>query len=516
MPNATLIISQPGHAPRRLEIYDGIVSIGRAPDNTVALEADTDISRYHAVIEGRDGGFWVSDLGSTNGTNVNGQPVASERLLQNGDVVSLGGSTISFQVAQPAQQAAAAAAYTPVGVGAAASPMGALPQGAPAASSPAPKIIIAGIAGGLLLTVLVALWLGGFFGGGCAAARVRITSPQPGSTLRGPTRVTVQADDPGRCIERVVFKLNNVSFASSAAPPYHVMLDPAAIPGISEGRLTLSVTVEISGSGPRRDPDDTSMLAYMGGGSNPTADASPAPDDQPSPEEPPPTQTGALAGITEFDLRQMSMALARQLARDRTYTFDPDFMRQVRDRAAEYATAGYYGRARVYKDVINVTFNDRGVNPMYGYIMAMSRTKFAPARASGDAGQGLWLIPQSLAQNAGYIGPCGTATMTDADQRCAAIVASAYIKYLLGLFEGDFVFAIAAFGDMPHAAAQWKDQLPADRSNFWMVLRSDAQRRDRVIRFFAAGLVGQNPQRFGLGGSGDRPLSELYPQAATQ
>jgi len=49
--------------------------------------------------------------------------------------------------------------------------------------------------------------------------------------------------------------------------------------------------------------------------------------------------------------------------------------------------------------------------------------------------------------------------------------------------------------------------LPADRSDFWKVIK-DAKEREQVVRFFAAGAVAENPQKFGL--KKDRPISELY------
>ncbi len=72
---AKLTIIQPGHASWELEIGDELVSIGRALDNTICLESDTNVSRYHAEIEKRGESFWVADLGSSNGTTVNDERV---------------------------------------------------------------------------------------------------------------------------------------------------------------------------------------------------------------------------------------------------------------------------------------------------------------------------------------------------------------------------------------------------------------------------------------------------------
>ena len=76
-----------------------------------------------------------------------------------------------------------------------------------------------------------------------------------------------------------------------------------------------------------------------------------------------------------------------------------------------------------------------------------------------------------------------------------------------GVFDGDPVYSAAAFGKSPQEAAAWKASLPANRSDIWNVIKS-APEREQLIRFFAAGIVAENPARFGL--KKDRQLDELY------
>jgi hypothetical protein len=66
-----------------------VTRLGRASQNTIVLD-DTFISAEHAVIVQRDGGWWLTDRGSTNGTAVNDRPVEGEVGLQAGDVVVIG------------------------------------------------------------------------------------------------------------------------------------------------------------------------------------------------------------------------------------------------------------------------------------------------------------------------------------------------------------------------------------------------------------------------------------------
>lgn len=74
-----------------------LLSIGRGLNNDIILE-DARVSRNHAQLRYRSRRFWVTDLNSTNGTFVNGEPVA-ERALRDGDIVSLGGLELTFREA---------------------------------------------------------------------------------------------------------------------------------------------------------------------------------------------------------------------------------------------------------------------------------------------------------------------------------------------------------------------------------------------------------------------------------
>ena len=71
------------------------VSIGRAPDNDVAID-DRRVSRRHAELVQSNGRWMVHDLGSTNGTAVNGRLV-TQAPLRDGDRVSLGGFEVIYQ-----------------------------------------------------------------------------------------------------------------------------------------------------------------------------------------------------------------------------------------------------------------------------------------------------------------------------------------------------------------------------------------------------------------------------------
>jgi hypothetical protein len=87
-----LIVVDPGStrlAPGDTLPLRPITRFGRSADNTIVLD-DTFISAEHAAIVQRDGSWWLSDRGSTNGTLLNDRPVQGEVAVQPGDVVGIG------------------------------------------------------------------------------------------------------------------------------------------------------------------------------------------------------------------------------------------------------------------------------------------------------------------------------------------------------------------------------------------------------------------------------------------
>lgn len=73
------------------------LTVGRAGQNDVAIDGDEFASARHVRFEPRTDGVWVQDLGSTNGTYVNGVRVEGARRLAPGDVVRLGETELRFE-----------------------------------------------------------------------------------------------------------------------------------------------------------------------------------------------------------------------------------------------------------------------------------------------------------------------------------------------------------------------------------------------------------------------------------
>lgn len=80
----------------RIALEAGRVTIGKATGNDVALEDDPTASRLHAVLECFPAGWCVTDLGSSNGTSVNGKRVWASHRLQHGDEIRIGQTRLMF------------------------------------------------------------------------------------------------------------------------------------------------------------------------------------------------------------------------------------------------------------------------------------------------------------------------------------------------------------------------------------------------------------------------------------
>ena len=87
-----LVVHEPGREPRAIRIA-GAVRLGRAPDNDIVLD-DGGVSRVHGRLAPRLGTWIFQDLGSSNGSLLNGHPV-TEVALGIGDELRLGGTRLT-------------------------------------------------------------------------------------------------------------------------------------------------------------------------------------------------------------------------------------------------------------------------------------------------------------------------------------------------------------------------------------------------------------------------------------
>ena len=81
---------------QRIELHEGHYVLGRHLESDIVLN-DSNVSRKHAEFVCAAGEVTVRDLGSTNGTKVNGVGVSGNQLLQHGDVINFGTAQVRFE-----------------------------------------------------------------------------------------------------------------------------------------------------------------------------------------------------------------------------------------------------------------------------------------------------------------------------------------------------------------------------------------------------------------------------------
>ena len=79
------------------EVDSTALTVGRGANNDLPLPDDEFASARHARIEPRRDGVYVEDVGSTNGTFVNGIRLARERRLADGDIVRVGETDLRYE-----------------------------------------------------------------------------------------------------------------------------------------------------------------------------------------------------------------------------------------------------------------------------------------------------------------------------------------------------------------------------------------------------------------------------------
>jgi hypothetical protein len=89
-----VVVVEPDSERGRDQWIEGEATIGRGGGCTISLPADTFVSQVHARVVERDGQLFVEDLGSTNGTFLNGKQVARTARLRKGDQVQIGSTVL--------------------------------------------------------------------------------------------------------------------------------------------------------------------------------------------------------------------------------------------------------------------------------------------------------------------------------------------------------------------------------------------------------------------------------------
>lgn len=109
-----LIINGPGYFDTAYELPDGVTHVGRADENDVVLSGDL-VSRRHAKFHVKGASLVVEDLGSRNGSQLNGKKLVGSVPVKAGDTVTIGENTLA--VRQPVDAETMATEMVDVGFG---------------------------------------------------------------------------------------------------------------------------------------------------------------------------------------------------------------------------------------------------------------------------------------------------------------------------------------------------------------------------------------------------------------
>jgi hypothetical protein len=91
----SLVVYADGAKPRTVKLAASMV-MGRSPECELLID-DTYASQQHARIFGKNGSWYVEDLGSTNGTYVNDQQLAAPAMIQPGDRIRVGTTVLELR-----------------------------------------------------------------------------------------------------------------------------------------------------------------------------------------------------------------------------------------------------------------------------------------------------------------------------------------------------------------------------------------------------------------------------------
>jgi pSer/pThr/pTyr-binding forkhead associated (FHA) protein len=412
MAEMKLIITAPNQQQRELQLASS-ASIGRSADNTIHVD-DAGVARYHAMIEKRPNGFWLNDLGSTNGTLVNGAKIVAEHQLKNGDTISLGQST-AIRVAGPEGQTASSSKES-------LAPPSSAPT-LPAADAPPPP-------------------------------------PTP---------------------------------TESGVPMTYV-----AVAGFTVFLLIAFVGIALL---ILKNKKEQTAQNHTSGFVTPTpVSTRTTTDDTKTSTTPEPVKTVTISTDTATGIAGLVGRLAGQLSGKGNYVFDPEMIQAIAARTSDYRV-DVTAQAREYRLEVDRAFsNAKALKPLLGHVLAMSQSRYGQSRGNGI---GVWQVPPAIAQE--YAQPGEDLAALNTPKRSAEI-AAAHLQEITTIFSPeDFMYALACFGQPRSVAGKLNAELqaidPNDRRDFWKQVKSGLVTRDgaeKVIRFFAAGIVGEYPASFGL------------------
>ncbi len=323
-----------------IKLGQGVTTLGRTTDNTAAFPSDSNVSRYHAEIEWRDGDFWLIDLNSSNGTSLNGEAVRSDKKLADGDEIALGGSakatfSNSDKKADAESSAAGGRAATETVADSesekATEPIADAEKEGEAevvadekAVSKTRMPLMLGIAGatvGLAAICVVGAVVYSYSGSGRCEAKIVITKPESGDTINKKTEIETESEN-ADCATRAIFLINGREFADTTEQPFAATLDPAQFPELADGNLqNIQIVLEDEQGNKIVQPNDLALQLE-------TIEIAPPPveivENTTPATTPTPVNTGAK--VSGGDAQEMSKNLLKEFSGTFNYKFDPQFL----------------------------------------------------------------------------------------------------------------------------------------------------------------------------------------------
>ena len=177
------------------ETSEPVVIVGRLSSNTLVI-ADGRLSREHLRLEREGSSWYAEDLGSSNGTTLNGEPLRDQQRIKDGDKFSLGGLEVSVEIDQPQPAEPTPAVQAPVGYAPAATPPVAAATPASGDNSAKFFLILAPILG--LVVILIvggALYLSRNKKTDIDANDISYSTPESSSTPTGDATPVVSQTD---------------------------------------------------------------------------------------------------------------------------------------------------------------------------------------------------------------------------------------------------------------------------------------------------------------------------------
>lgn len=447
---------------QEITIDGGRTSFGRGEvDHRID---DEGLSRLHATIYREDDNVWVVDENSTNGTFVNGAQVPSAGTpLSDGDIIRIGNHTnMRVSVTRKAFAAAPAAKTAATAAAATAS-----------SSSPMPVLPIVLIGGALFVIAITTVVIGfTVFGSSKPTIVQRETYPDDDP----PTRDPKESPTPK----------SNASPGSTPSSNDNTQIIPAdpstsVMPGLPSGKKYL----EMSDAERRKYLEVKAMKVAQIIGNNSSEQIPAAAVDKIK------AFADSYASRTKVKVRTGSCGFS-------------DNLQATFERASKNAP------------FINKAFNEKGMDPRIGLYLAMIESEHCVCLQSPTGPLGMFQFTRATAALHGLKVFAG-ASPSNPDERCepepAARAAASYMKALTGRYgtgPSSVPLAIGSYNSGEgglstnlEKALSSGQGLPRD---FWtLIAKGDilskqfqSENFKYVPKFFAAAIIGENPQDFGL------------------